>query len=320
VIKKAKRDPLPAFGSIQPELATLVDDVPRGSYFYETKYDGYRILAWIDKGRVRLASRNGKEWSDRFPEITLALARISKPAIVDGELAYLDDKGLTNFQGLQSTLSGGGLRNRLVYYIFDLLFFDGQDIRDEPLASRKEILRKLLAPSKLPLRFGDHVDKGDALFQKACELGMEGIVAKRSDSTYLSKRSLDWLKVKCQKRQEMVIVGFTPPKGSRQGLGALLLAVHEADGFRYAGKVGTGFSQASLMSLSKRLAKLIAREATAFGAPRMHDVTWVKPALVCEVKFTEWTREGALRHPTFEGLREDKSPNDVVREKESHVK
>ena len=303
--------------TVAVQLATLVDAVPeKGDWVYEIKYDGYRAIATLDDGEVRIASRNGQDWTKQFAGVAEALGHVrAKNAVLDGEIAYVMDDGRTDFQHLQSTLKGGKNAGHLVYFIFDLLHCDGVDLTGEPLRMRKEKLRALLAGEKPPLKFGDHAsDHGQALFDEACAMGLEGIIAKRADRPYRAGRSTDWVKVKCQKQQELVIVGFTLPKGTRSGLGALLLGVREGNTYRYVGKVGTGFSQASLDDLTKRLAKLRTDEPSAEGAPRMRDARWVKPELVCEVRFTEWTRDGALRHPTFLGLREDKKASNVVRE------
>ncbi len=314
---KAKAVPLPAFGKIAPQLATLVDHVPtHGDWVYELKYDGYRAITTLDEGEVRIASRNGKDWTDHFPTIAEALSHVrAKTAVFDGEIAYVMDDGRTDFQKLQNALSGAADASRLVYFVFDLLHYDGVDLTTEPLEVRKDKLRTILAGEGPPLKLGDHVrGNGVEMFEQACKLGLEGIIAKRADKPYRAGRGPDWVKVKCQKRQEMVIVGSTAPKGKRTGIGALLLAVREGGAYRYAGKVGTGFSQASLDDLTKRLAKLTVKEPPVVGAPRMRDARWVKPELVCEVRFTEWTRDGSLRHPSFEGLRDDKKPEQVVRE------
>jgi bifunctional non-homologous end joining protein LigD len=241
--------------------------------------------------------------------------------VLDGEIAYVMENGRTDFQKLQNALSGAGDAARLVYFIFDLLHYDGVDLTGEPLVVRKDKLRTILAGEGPPLKLGDHLrGDGEQLFDNACKLGLEGIVAKRADRPYRAGRGPDWVKIKCQKRQEFVIVGSTRPEGRRTGVGALLLAVREGEKFRYVGKVGTGFTQASLTDLAKRLAKLIVDTPSVEGAPRMRDAQWVKPELVCEVRFTEWTGDGALRHPSFEGLREDKKADAVVRETETRVK
>lgn len=314
--------PLPAFGSIAPELATLVDDVPaRGDWIYEIKYDGYRTLGWLDDGEVKLASRKGLDWTDKYSAIAGALSRVrAKNAIFDGEVGYVLPDGRTSFQKLQNTLgtSDAEEHGRLVYFIFDLLFYDGEDLTALPLRERKDKLRTILAGEDLPLKMSDDVTDGNAFFKEACKLDLEGIIGKRADAPYKSGRGKDWIKVKCQKRQEMVVVGFTPPHGRRTGIGALLLGVHPKKGepLVYAGKVGTGFSNETLIDLAKKLGELEIEAPAVEGAPRLRDATWVEPRLVAEVRFSEWTSEGALRHPAFQGLRLDKSASEVVREVE----
>jgi bifunctional non-homologous end joining protein LigD len=318
----AKAVALPAFGKLLPQLASLVDDVPTGGdWVYEVKYDGYRAIATLDGGKVRIASRNGKDWTDHFALVAEALTHVrAKTAVFDGEIAYVMEDGRTDFQKLQNALSGSANAGRLVYFVFDLLHYDGVDLTGEPLEVRKAKLRTILAGEGPPLKMGEHTrGSGKELFAQACKMGLEGIIAKRADRPYRAGRSADWVKVKCQKRQEMVIVGSTLPKGARTGIGALLLAVREGKTYRYAGKVGTGFTHASLDDLTKRLAKLAVDAPPVTGAPRMRDAQWARPELVCEVRFTEWTQDGALRHPTFEGLREDKKPENVVREVENAV-
>ncbi len=273
-------------------------------------------MATVDAGVVTIRTRSGKDWTDRFPTVALALAHVRvKTGVFDGEIAYVLDDGRTDFQHLQNALKGSSDLGRLVYFVFDLLHYDGSDLRGESLKRRKDILRTILADVKPPLKFGDHLrGDGKAFFDKVCELGLEGIIAKRADRPYEGGRSLDWVKVKCGQRQELVIVGSTLPKGRRVGIGALLLAVRDGNTYRYVGKVGTGFSQASLTDLSKRLAPLRVSKPAVEGAPTMRDAQWARPDLVCQVRFTEWTQGGALRHPTFEGLREDKTATAVVRE------
>ncbi len=328
---KAKKNAvsLPAFGKIAPQLATLVDDVPtHGDWVYELKYDGYRAIATLDEGEVWIASRNGKDWTDHFAIVAAALSHVrAKTAVFDGEIAYVMEDGRTDFQKLQNSLATlatqrarSGDTGRLVYFVFDLLHYDGVDLTGEPLEVRKDKLRTILAGEGPPLKLGDHVrGNGVEFFAQACKLGLEGIIAKRADKPYRAGRGPDWVKVKCQKRQEMVIVGSTAPKGKRTGIGALVLAVRDGKTYRYAGKVGTGFSHASLDDLTKRLAKLAVKEPAVAGAPRMRDARWVRPELVCQVRFTEWTRDGSLRHPSFEGLREDKKAENVTREIEARV-
>jgi bifunctional non-homologous end joining protein LigD len=325
-IPGARRAPLPT-GGVEPELATLVDRPPRGEgWIYEIKYDGYRALLEIDGGDVHLYTRRGNDWTARFQPIATAARELAKrlhirQALLDGEVVVLEPDGTTSFQALQNALAEGR-QDDLVYFAFDLLYLDGYDLRGAPLAARKSALERLLAalPAGSSIRYGQHVEgRGDDFFRQACRLGLEGVVAKRADLPYRSGRSKDWLKVKCVKRQEFVIVGYTDPEGSRTGFGSLLLAVHDDAGeLTFAGKVGTGFDQAALVDLHRRL-KAIERKTPAFkNAPRGAEARrshWVEPKLVAEVAFSEWTKDGILRHPSFQGLREDKDPTEIVRER-----
>jgi bifunctional non-homologous end joining protein LigD len=309
---------------VSPQLATLVSDPPRGDeWVHELKFDGYRVLFELQDGKVRGVTRNGKDWTDRFGVVVRAVADLpARSALLDGEVAVLLPNGTTSFQALQNALGNGS--EELVYFAFDLLYLDGYDLRGASLLQRKEALAALLAgqPAEGTIRFSDHVQgSGDAFYRHACSYALEGMISKRADRPYQAGRSKDWLKVKCLKRQEFVIVGFTDPEGSRTGLGALLLAVNDNDGddgeLVFAGKVGTGFNARTLLDLRKRLGKLERKTPAFQKAPRGAEARrshWVEPRLVAEVAFTEWTEDGILRHPTFQGLREDKSPSEVVRE------
>jgi bifunctional non-homologous end joining protein LigD len=305
--------------TMDAELATLVDHPPPGDeWVHEIKFDGYRMLSRIADGRCRIVSRNGKDWTASFPAIVDALQRLPvKSAWIDGEIVVMDAKGRTSFQALQNLLSEGAAA-KLVYCVFDLLYLDGHDLREATLDARKAMLAKLAGEGPV-IRYSDHVrGNGAAFFAEACKLGLEGIVSKRADSRYRATRGRDWQKVKCGLRQEFVIGGYTDPQGARTGFGALLLGVHEHGELRYCGKVGTGFNDATLATLAKRLAKLasdkppFANPPTGAEGRRAH---WVKPELVGEVSFTEWTRDGTLRHPSFQGLREDKPARDITRER-----
>ncbi|PYQ10067.1 MAG: DNA ligase D [Acidobacteria bacterium] len=313
----ARKAPLPA--SPQAQLATAVTDPPKGDeWLHEMKFDGYRILSRLEKGRVRLVSRNGKDWTDRFTLLTDAIAGLgTERAVIDGEVAVLLPGGNTSFQALQNFMSGAGA-GQLVYYVFDLLYLDGYDLSGVVLEKRKGTLQQLVTGvSGGKIRYSDHVvGQGEKVFENACRMGMEGIVSKRRDMPYTPGRTRGWLKVKCHLEQEVVIGGFTDPEGTRVGLGALLVGVYDGNGrLVYAGKVGTGYTEKVLQDLRR---KLEAREqktspfTAGTGLPR--NAHWVKPELVTEVAFTEWTSEGHLRHPTFRGLREDKPAAQVVRE------
>ncbi|HSQ04111.1 MAG TPA: DNA ligase D [Burkholderiales bacterium] len=318
-VRGAVKAALPEF--IQPVLATLVDAAPAGdAWLHEMKYDGYRILARIEGGEARLFSRNGKEWTANFPTIARAAARLPvKSAWVDGEVIVMQADGRSSFQALQNALSGANGKD-FYYYVFDLPYLDGYDLRQAPLLERKRVLHTLIASKEGPLRLSEHiVGSGAEYFNESCRLKLEGIISKRADSTYQAGRGRAWVKVKCELRQEVVIGGYTDPEGSRTAFGALLLGVYEEKGqLRYCGKVGTGFNDATLKALKKKLDALVQKDPPFINPPKGAEARrahWVKPELVAEVRFTEWTNDGTLRHPSFQGLREDKKASEVVRER-----
>jgi bifunctional non-homologous end joining protein LigD len=307
---------------LQPQLATLVDQVPKGEeWIHEVKYDGYRALCRIEKGKAQLFTREWKDWTARFRE--LAVAAVSLPAdqaLIDGEVVVLEPDGTTSFQALQNVLKRGE-HQKLAYYAFDLPHLDGYDLTRVSLLARKEALFKLLqpAPESSPIRYSDHVvGEGEMLLKHACQYALEGIISKRIDRPYTPGRGRDWLKIKCLQSQEFVIGGFTEPSGSRKGLGALLLGVHdEAGTLQYAGRVGTGFTSESLKDLRARLSAIEQKNSPFSNPPtgtEARGAHWVKPSLVAEVDFNEWTSDGVLRHPSFKGLREDKPAEEVKRE------
>jgi bifunctional non-homologous end joining protein LigD len=318
--KAAKRGATKLPATASPELATLVDSAPAGDdWVHEIKLDGYRILARIEHGKVTLLTRNGKDWTERMPTLRRALETLEvATALFDGELVALDAKGVSHFQTLQNSLNESGDAS-LVYYAFDLLHLDGEDTTKKPLLERKSLLRELLGQAEQTLdgrvRLSAHVvGKGPEFFENACKLGLEGTIAKRASSPYRAGRGRDWLKIKCVKDQEFAIVGYTEPGGSRSHFGALLVATKKDDKLTYAGRVGTGFSEASLSELHAKLRRLKVSEPTFAQPPRGADargVTWVKPTLVAQIGFTETTSDGLLRHPTFKGLREDKPAREV---------
>ena len=304
--------------AFEPQLATLVKTPPRGAgWVFEIKYDGYRAIASKRGDAVELRSRKGL----RFGGLDAIRERIATldahDVVLDGEICALDPEGRPRFEALQAAL--GAHEDAIVYFVFDVLSLDGEDLRERPLSERKKVLAKLVrsttggAVRRVVASSGD----GGAFLEATRSLGLEGLVAKRADRPYRAGRSLDWQKVKTEARQEMMIVGFTPPSGTRRGLGALLLGVHEGGQLRYAGKVGTGFDDATLGSLAKRLTAAIVAKSPVVDPPRMREARWVRPELVAEVRFSEWTRDGRLRHPVFVGLRADKRPGDVVRERPS---
>lgn len=308
--------------NMHPQLATLVKEAPReDDWLHEIKYDGYRMLAFYQKGNVKLVSRNGKEWSDKFPLLLKKLQELPiQEAIFDGEVVVLDEQGRSDFQALQNHLKNHGFQE-LVYYVFDLPWYNGYDLTKVPLVKRKEILRGLIKEANQDIRFSEHIQgHGEIVYEKACQMGLEGIVSKHELSGYEQKRSRGWAKVKCGKRQEFIICGFTSPSGTRFGFGSLLLGYYQDNLLMFAGKVGTGFTNKTLQELYKRLVSL-RREESPYDEDirEKKGVYWAKPCLVAEIAFTEWTDEGVLRHPSFLGLREDKDPKLVIKEKESRM-
>lgn len=316
-VRGAKREPMPK--DVRPQLATRVETVPEGEdWFHEPKLDGYRLLCGKSGKKVTLHTRRGNDWTSSFPTIAEAVEQLPcSQVLLDGEAVFLNPKGLSDFQSLQNTI--GRRDPHIVLVAFDLLYLDGWNLCGASLRRRKELLRLLLHDAPPAVRYGDHLSgRGAGFFREACATGLEGIVSKRADAPYRQGRSTSWLKIKCQQREELVVVGFTEPKGSRVGLGALLLGTRSAadEPLRYAGKVGTGFSDRSLAELRKQLNALRRPTPAVTDAPkRMRDVHWVEPRLVAEVSFTEWTQEGRVRQPVFHGLREDKPSEEVVQER-----
>lgn len=310
---------------LKPQLATLVDGVPHHApdWLYEMKFDGYRMVVRIEGDDVRLYTRNGHDWSAKLPHLVEAFRALpAKWAWVDGEIVMLDREGIPNFQTLQNAFDGERTQD-IVFYAFDLPFIGQRDLRQEPLTVRRALLQQLMDTTEDDhLRFSEALEAAPSdLVATACKMGLEGIMAKRLSSPYVSRRTNTWVKVKCARRQEFAIVGYTAPKGSRAGLGALLLAVTEQDGsLRYAGKVGTGFDDASLVSLQKRLASIETDKKPVANAPAAGGVRWVKPELIAEVSFGEWTGGGHIRHSVFRGLRQDKPVRAISREKAVPVK
>ncbi|NWD26116.1 DNA ligase D [Pseudomonas yamanorum] len=302
-----------------PQLATLVDHAPDGDWVYEIKFDGYRILARIRGGEVRLFTRNGHDWTDRLPRQAKALEALKlKDSWLDGEVVSLNAEGLPDFQALQNAFDIGRSLD-IVYYLFDAPFLEGRDQREAGVEARRTALKDVLNRSKSKLlRFSESFAANQRdIFESACDLALEGVIGKRAGSPYVSKRSPDWIKLKCRLRQEFVIVGFTRPQGSRSGFGALLLAVNDDTGLVYAGRVGTGFDQAALKKISEQL-KALERDASPLAKPltsaQARGVHWVEPQLVGEVQFAEWTREGVVRQAAFVGLRTDKPVGQIVHE------
>jgi bifunctional non-homologous end joining protein LigD len=297
-------------------LATLTeapfDDL---EWVFEDKYDGFRMVAEIRRGKVALYSRNGKIISHSYVEIAKALEGVKGDAVIDGELVAIGKDGVSHFQLLQNALRHEA---KLLYCAFDLMFENGEDLRKLPLLERKKRLKAVLPRHKLTA-FSEHrKGNGKRFFAEAERRGLEGIMAKRADSQYASGgRTADWLKIKTAKRQEVVIAGFTAPRRTRPHFGALVLAVSEAGAWRYIGHVGAGFSHDTLGELHTRMMKLRAAKSPFPGKVKDEaTTTWIKPSLVAEVKFAEWTSKGELRQPVYLGLRANKKAADVVRERE----
>jgi bifunctional non-homologous end joining protein LigD len=318
---KGKLEAMPAVTS--PMLATAVDaPFDDKDWLFELKWDGYRALAQIDRdGSVAIVSRNGNDFTTKFPELAdLSEAFSERPLLVDGEIVVLDANGRASFAALQERLDRFGRtapqKRPVTFVVFDLLYGNGRDLRGEPLETRKAILESLLT-GRGPVMFSKHVvGEGKRLFELAESSGLEGVVGKRRASTYQSHRSRDWVKLKALQRQEFAIGGWTEARGSRKHFGALLIGVYEGEEFVYAGSVGTGFDAKKLASIAAKLQPL-ERKTSAFAKPPKTDTKahWVTPSLVAEVSFTEWTRDGLLRHPVFVALRSDKDAREIVRER-----
>ncbi|HWL54914.1 MAG TPA: non-homologous end-joining DNA ligase [Chthoniobacteraceae bacterium] len=321
--------PDPAVPFVAPMLAKPLDEPPaRGKWSYELKLDGYRVIACADGDRVELLSRNEKGLTARFPKVAAALRRLKlKKTVLDGEVVALDAKGRPSFALLQALEEK---RPPLCYYLFDLPCLKGRQLYDLPLEERKEKLRALLAGAPDPLRFGASLGSdAEAVLAKVRELGLEGVIGKQVGSPYEpGRRSGAWIKLKVINEQEFVIGGYTPPHGSRTAFGALLAGVYEEGKLRYCGKVGTGFNEKTLRDLHRRM-KALRQDAPAFDPPppvgkgrygqgftraELAACRWIAPRLIAQIRFTEWTHDGRLRHPVYLGLRDDKEPERVTRE------
>jgi bifunctional non-homologous end joining protein LigD len=316
-----KLEPLPTIAS--PMLATPIDAAfDDDAWLFEIKWDGYRALVTIERdGSVAIASRTGKDFTPSFPELAnLAESFSERPLVLDGELVVLDARGRSSFGALQERLDRFGRsdpeKSPVTFVVFDALYANGRDLRDEPLEKRKEILASLLTDVG-PVMLSKHVRKdGVRLYELAVASDLEGIVGKRSASTYVSRRSREWVKIKALVRQEVAIGGWTEARGSRKHFGALLAGVYENGKFVYAGSIGTGFDAKKLASIAAKLAPLERKTSPFAEKPKTETrAHWVEPSLVAEVSFTEWTRDGSMRHPVFVALRVDKDASDVVRER-----
>ena len=317
--------PLPE--TLKPELATLVERAPDGEWLYEIKFDGYRVMARVENGEVRLLTRNGHDWTHKLPRQAEALAALGlESAWLDGEMVVANDQGVPDFQALQNAFEAGS-SGKIAYYLFDMPYLNGMDLRKVPVQERRAALAAVLEPNESSLlRFSDAFEETpEALLNSACQMQMEGLIGKRVGSTYVSRRSNDWIKLKCKNRQEFVVVGFSEPKGARSAFGALLLGLHDADSgqLRYAGKVGTGFNETTLKSIYQQLLPLETKKAAVVNPPTGYEakgVHWLEPTLLAEVAFAEMTKDGSVRHAVFHGLRNDKPAKDVTQELAKPVK
>ena len=300
-----------------PELATLVDKQPTGEeWVHEIKYDGYRLMAFVGDGSVILRTRGGQDWTRKFTPLEKALAQLTvESAVFDLEACVLNERGQSDFGALQAALSDKN--SGIIHgYLFDLLYLNGENLTNKALIDRKAQLSKILANAKAPLHFSDHVESSPDLLEKACEIGAEGLVSKKKDSLYYGRRTTDWVKSKCGLEQEFVIGGFMPAKDQTKAIGALLLGYYKNEKFTYAGKVGTGYSRTLAKEIYQHLIPLQIRTSPfqeKVGRGR-RDYIFVKPELLCEISFIEWTPDGHIRHASFKGLREDKNPKRVVEE------
>jgi len=308
---------------IAPQLATLVDKAPLGEeWVHEIKLDGYRIFAFKDDKKIKLMSRNNREWTEYFMNVANKIKKvIPKNVILDGEIVLLDKDHKSNFQLLQNSI---GSDQPFIYYIFDILYYDQYNLTSLPLLERKNILEQILDETDTEiLRYSEHiVGDGTEVFENACKLGLEGIISKQTNSHYQERRTKTWLKVKCTQRQEFVIGGYSPPSGSRIAFGSLYLGYYDKKGqLQFCGNVGTGFNQASLKKIHSLLKKNIIKENPfTTKPPGLTSAIWVKPILVAEVEFSEWTSEGSLRHPSFKGLRTDRPAKKITRESKAKLK
>lgn len=325
-IKKIKNSDLPKAKKrmptfIQPELATLVKKPPMGkAWFHEIKWDGYRIICFIHAKKIKFMTRNGKDWTEKFETIKRELQMLHlKSAILDGEMIAFNKQKRSDFQLLSNSVNKKQ-ESILSYVIFDLIYYQGYDLRYCTLQHRKQVLRKLIPFNNNKLIFSTHIEgnDGDIFFKKACKKGLEGIISKDKSSPYTSGRNRNWLKIKCNKRQEFLVVGYTSAKGNRHYFSSLLLAIYrKKNQLLYCGKVGTGFNEMTLKNIKNLLNKYKIKHVPLKELPSSVDqkkVTWIIPKVVVEVEFTEWTRSDVLRHPRFKGLRHDKRPGEIVKE------
>jgi bifunctional non-homologous end joining protein LigD len=319
--KRAGNAALPGF--MAPALAMLAETAPSGdNWIHEIKFDGYRIQAHLDDGKVKLFTRNGHDWTRKFPSIAAAITKLpAQSAIIDGELVVDGEDGVSSFSLLQRAIKAGH-DAEMTYYVFDLLYLDGVDLRVSPLNERKSALAKVVARAPIAIRLSQSIDEpGPLLLKHACKMRLEGIVSKRADAAYRSGRGHDWIKTKCSDRQEFVVAGFAPSNADRHSIGALVLGVYDHGKLRYAGRTGTGFTHDSARALYRTFKPLILDKSAFDPVPReergRRAPIWLSPKLVAEIDFHGWTHENRVRQSSFQGLREDKPAKDVVREVKS---
>lgn len=320
-VEGAEEAPFPE--RLFPQLATLVTATPTGSeWIHEIKYDGYRVLARVDEGRVALITRGGNDWTSKFPSIAGELEKIPvRQAWLDGEIAFLKEDGTTSFEGIQQMMSDETDRG-LKYFLFDIVYLNGYSLMEAQLRERKALLKSVLSSpvlNRAVIMYSDHIEgMGEDVYAKACSMGLEGIISKRADSLYRQGRTEAWLKTKCHKRGEFVVGGFTEAKGARKGFGALLIGFYDNGGrFIYSGRVGTGFNEKTVDDIWNRVSKIEEPSPYFSNPPTGADargVRWVRPEIVIEVEYAERTMDGVLRHPSFQGIREDKPPLEVKME------
>jgi bifunctional non-homologous end joining protein LigD len=311
---------------VRPQLTELVAAAPEGdTWLHEIKFDGYRMHARLDRGSARLLTRTGLDWTHKYPAIAAAVSSLgARQAYLDGELCGVGADGITSFSMIQLASDAGNAAG-LVFFLFDLLHLDGEDLAARPLIDRKAHLAALLSNATSPLQYCDHqIGRGREFHKQACAMSLEGIVSKRADAPYTPGNRGLWRKVKCLHREEFVVIGWTDPEGARPFLGALLLGYYDADGHLvFAGRVGSGIKQTELERLWQKLQPLAATmplavpppRSSRFGSPLvLSRVHWVRPELVAEVKFLSWTNDNLLRQVVYEGLREDKPAAEVRRE------
>lgn len=308
------------FDQAEAQLAKLVDKMPEGKdWVYEVKYDGYRILAFVENHSVRLMTRNHHDYLSRFSSIGSVLTEFAagRSMVLDGEVVVLDKSGKSDFQSLQNYLKGSG-NKKLTYIIFDILALDGVDLRNHSLTERKEILESLMEDAPTGLHFSKHIEGDDEIFKAACQADLEGIIGKKVNSTYTGSRDGNWIKIKCDSRQEFVIGGYTLTGKKADGVSALLLGVYEDEKLVYVGRAGTGMSNDDMSMLEKKFNKLTSDKSYFDNPPKKRSkekITWLKPDVVAEIKFAEWTGDNLLRQASYQGIRTDKEAKEVKREK-----